>query len=66
MNPKILPALLSMVVSFIILTILSFFMTKFLLNSDQDFMTFFEEKWLITLSVVVVFVGYKNFFSKRK
>ncbi|MCP2039063.1 hypothetical protein [Chryseobacterium sp. HSC-36S06] len=66
MNPKILPALVSMVVSFIILTILSFFMTKFLLNSDQDFMTFFEEKWLITLSVVVVFVGYKNFFSKRK
>ena len=66
MNPNILPALVSMVVSFIILTILSFFMTKFLLNSDQDFMTFFEEKWLITLSVVVVFVGYKNFFSKRK
>lgn len=66
MNPKILPALVSMVVSFIILTILSFFMTKFLLNSDQDFMTFFEEKWLVTLAVVVVFVGYKNFFSKRK
>ena len=66
MNPKILPALVSMAVSFIILTILSFFMTKFLLNSDQDFMTFFEEKWLVTLAVVVVFVGYKNFFSKRK
>ena len=51
---------------FIILTILSFFMTKFLLNSPQDFMTFFEEKWLLTLAVVIVFVGYKHFFSKRK
>ncbi len=66
MNPKILPALVSIVVSFIILTILSFFMTKFLLNSTQDFMTFFEEKWLLTLAVVIVFVGYKHFFSKRK
>lgn len=66
MNPKILPALVSVAVSFIILTILSFFMTKFLLNSDQDFMAFFEEKWLITLAVVVVFVGYKHFFSTRK
>ena len=60
MNPKILPALVSIVVSFIILTILSFFMTKFLLNSPQDFMTF------LTLAVVIVFVGYKHFFSKRK
>ena len=66
MNPKILPALVSIVVSFIILTILSFFMTKFLLNSPQDFMTSFEEKWLLTLAVVIVFVGYKHFFSKRK
>ena len=66
MNPKILPALISIVASFIILTILSFFMTKFLLNSTQDFMTFFEEKWLLTLAVVIVFVGYKHFFSNRK
>ncbi|WP_332025522.1 hypothetical protein [Kaistella sp.] len=66
MNPKILPALISVVVSFIVLTVLSFFMTKFLLNSNQDFMTFFEEKWLMTLAIVVVFVGYKHFFSNRK
>ncbi|MCW4452921.1 MULTISPECIES: hypothetical protein [Kaistella] len=66
MNPKILPALISVVVSFIVLTVLSFFMTKFLLNSNQDFMTFFEEKWLLTLAIVVVFVGYKHFFSNRK
>lgn len=66
MNPKILPALISVVVSFIVLTVLSFFMTKFLLNSPQDFMTFFEEKWLLTLAIVVVFVGYKHFFSNRK
>ena len=66
MNPKILPALVSVVVSFIVLTVLSFFMTKFLLNIDQDFMTFFKEKWLVTLAVVVVFIGYKHFFSKRK
>lgn len=66
MNPKILPALISVVVSFIVLTVLSFFMTKFLLNSNQDFMTFFEEKWLLTLAVVIVFVGYKHFFSNRK
>lgn len=66
MNPNILPALISVVVSFIVLTVLSFFMTKFLLNSNQDFMTFFEEKWLVTLAIVVVFVGYKHFFSNRK
>lgn len=66
MNPKILPALISVVVSFFVLTVLSFFMTKFLLNSNQDFMTFFEEKWLLTLAIVVVFVGYKHFFSNRK
>ena len=66
MNPKILPALISVVVSFIVLTVLSFFMTKFLLNSNQDFMTFFEEKWLVTLAIVAVFVGYKHFFSNRK
>ena len=66
MNPKILPALISVVVSFIVLTVLSFFMTKFLLNSNQDFMIFFEEKWLVTLAVVIVFVGYKHFFSNRK
>lgn len=66
MNPKILPALISVVISFIVLTVLSFFMTKFLLNSNQDFMTFFEEKWLVTLAIVVVFVGYKHFFSNRK
>ena len=66
MNPKILPVLISVVVSFIVLTVLSFFMTKFLLNSNQDFMTFFEEKWLLTLAIVVVFVGYKHFFSNRK
>lgn len=66
MNPKILPALISIVLSFIVLTVLSFFMTKFLLNSNQDFMTFFEEKWLVTLAIVVVFVGYKHFFSNRK
>ena len=66
MNPKILPALVSIVISFIIITLISFFMTKFLLNSTQHFMTFFEEKWLLTLAGVIVFVGYKHFFSNRK
>lgn len=66
MNPKILPALVSIVISFIIITALSFFMTKFLMNSTQDFMTFFKKKWLVILAVVVVFVGYKHFFSNRK
>ncbi|ACU08657.1 hypothetical protein FIC_02222 [Flavobacteriaceae bacterium 3519-10] len=41
-------------------------MTKFLMSSTQDFMTFFKEKWLVTLAVVVIFVGYKYFFSKEK
>lgn len=66
MNPKILPALVSVVISFIIITVISFFMTKFLMNTTQDFTTFFKEKWLVTLAVVVVFVGYKHFFSNRK
>lgn len=66
MNPKILPALVSIVISFIIITLISFFMTKFVMNSNEDFMTFFREKWLVTLAVVVIFVGYKHFFSKGK
>ena len=66
MNPKILPALVSIVISFIIITLISFFMTKFVLNSNEGFMTFFREKWLVTLAVVVIFVGYKYFFNKEK
>lgn len=65
MNPKILPALVSIVISFIIITLISFFMTKFVMNSNEDFMTFFREKWLVTLAVVIIFVGYKYFFSKE-
>ena len=66
MNPKILPALVSIVISFVIITLISFFMTKFVMNSNEDFMTFFREKWLVTLAVVVIFVGYKYFFNKEK
>lgn len=66
MNKKLIPALVSAVISFAILTLLSYFMTRFLLNSNQIFIEFFSEKWLVILAVVIVFVGYKNFFSKNK
>ena len=66
MNEKLIPALVSGVISFIVLTLLSYFMTRFLLNSTQSFVDFFSEKWLVILAVVIVFVGYKYFFSSRK
>ncbi|MGZ5264264.1 MAG: hypothetical protein ACXWBY_02910 [Kaistella sp.] len=66
MNEKLIPALVSAVISFLVLTLLSYFMTRFLLNSTQSFMDFFSEKWLVILAVVIVFVGYKSFFSKNR
>ncbi len=66
MNRKIIPALLSMVISFGILLVLSFFMSKFLMNSTQDFAGFFQEKWFTILAVVVIFIVYKTFFSKKE
>ncbi|MGZ5211263.1 MAG: hypothetical protein ACXWB6_03210 [Kaistella sp.] len=66
MNEKLSPALVSAVISFLVLTLLSYFMTRFLLNSTQSFTEFFSEKWFVILAVVVVFVGYKNFFATKK
>ncbi|MGZ5285203.1 MAG: hypothetical protein ACXWB4_06085 [Kaistella sp.] len=66
MNEKLIPALVSAVISFLALTLLSYFMTRFLLNSTQSFTEFFSEKWFVILAVVVVFVGYKNFFGTKK
>ncbi|MEC5157923.1 hypothetical protein [Chryseobacterium sp. MP_3.2] len=66
MNRKIIPALVSMVISFGILLVLSFFMSKFLMNSTQDFTAFFQEKWLTILAVVVIFIVYKTFFTNKE
>ncbi|MBU4537248.1 MAG: hypothetical protein L6264_12025 [Weeksellaceae bacterium] len=66
MNQKLIPVLVSIIISFVVLTLLSFFMSSFLLHSTESFMDFFKDKWLVILALVVVFVGYKHFFSNRK
>lgn len=66
MKEKILSALVSTVMSFAVLTVLSYFMSRFLLGTTQTFMDFFEEKWAVIMAVVVVFVGYRYFFLNRK
>ena len=66
MNPKLIPALINAVISFIIIIPLSYFMNKFINHSDDSFMKFFQEKWPIFLTFVVIFVIYNYFLKGRK
>jgi hypothetical protein len=66
MNPKIILALINAVVSFVIIVPLSFFMSKFVNNSEDTFMQFFNDKWAILLTFVVIFTAYNTFLKGRK
>ena len=66
MNPKIILALINAVVSFVIIVPLSFFMNKFINNSEDTFIQFFNDKWAILLTFVVIFTAYNTFLKGRK
>lgn len=66
MNPNIIKAIINAVVSFVIIVPLSFLMNKFINNSEESFMQFFQEKWAILLAFVVIFTVYNTFLKGRK
>lgn len=66
MNPKLIPAIINAVISFIVIVPLSFLMNKFINHSEDGFMKFFEEKWPIFLTFVVIFTVYNLFLKGRK
>ena len=66
MNPTIIKAIINAVVSFVVIVPLSFFMNKFINNSEDTFMKFFQEKWAILLTFVVIFTIYNSFLKGRK
>lgn len=66
MNPKYIKAIINAVVSFVVIVPLSFFMNKFINNSEDTFSKFFQEKWIILLTFVVIFTVYNTFLKDRK
>ena len=66
MNPTIIKAIINAIVSFVVIVPLSFFMNKFINNSGDTFIKFFQEKWAILLTFVVIFTIYNSFLKGRK
>ena len=66
MNPTIIKAIINAIVSFVVIVPLSFFMNKFINNSEDTFIKFFQEKWAILLTFVVIFTIYNSFLKGRK
>ncbi len=66
MNPKFISALINAVISFVVILALSFFMNKFINNSTQTFMEFFQERWMILVGFVLIFTIYNSFIKGRK
>ncbi len=65
-NSKLISVLVNGIISFAILVLLSFFMNKFINNSQQTFTQFFQEKWMIFAGFALIFVLYKNFIQKKR
>lgn len=66
MNPKIILAIINAIVSFVIIVPLSFLMNKFINSSEDTFMQFFNDKWVILLTFVIIFTAYNTFLKGRK
>lgn len=66
MNPKIVKAIINAIVSFLVIVPLSFFMNKLINNSEDTFLKFFQEKWAILLTFVVIFTAYNSFLKDRR
>ena len=66
MNPKLIIAIINAIVSFVIIVPMSFFMNKFINNSEDTFVQFFQDKWLILTVFVLIFTIYNSFLTGRK
>ena len=66
MNPKLIIAIINAIVSFVIIVPMSFFMNKFINNSEDTFIQFFQDKWLILTVFVLIFTIYNSFLKGRK
>ena len=66
MNPKLIIAIINAIVSFVIIVPMSFFMNKFINNSEDTFVQFFQDKWLILTVFVLIFTIYNSFLKGRK
>ena len=66
MNPKLIIAIINAIVSFVIIVPMSFFMNKFINNSGDTFVQFFQDKWLILTVFVLIFTIYNSFLKGRK
>lgn len=66
MKTKIIPVLLQALVSFVILTALSYFMNQWINGSQQLFSEYFQERWPVLLALVVFYTAYKVFLNNRK
>lgn len=66
MNPKIIIALVNAIISFVMIVPISFFMNKYVNQSEESFMVFFSEKWPILLTFVFIFTAYHVFLKGRK
>ena len=66
MNTKLIATVINAVISFIIIVPISFFMNKFINDSEMTFMEFFNQKWYIFLIFVVIFAVYNTYFKNKK
>ena len=66
MNPKFISAIINAIISFIIIVPMSFFMNKFINNSEDTFVQFFQDKWLILPALVLLFTIYNTYLKERK
>lgn len=66
MNTKLIATVINVVISFIIIVPISFFMNKFINDSEMTFMEFFNQKWYIFLIFVVIFAVYNTYLKNKK
>lgn len=66
MNPKLISAIVNAIVSFVIIIPLSYLMNKWINHSDDSFLEFFQEKWPVFLTFVLIFMMYNYFLKGRK
>jgi|GEM_PF-1779658 len=66
MNPKLIIAIINAIVSFVIIVPMIFLMNKFINNSEDTFLQFFQDKWLILTVFVLIFTIYNSFLKGRK
>ena len=66
MNPKLIIAIINAIVSFVIIVPMRFFMNKFISNSENTFVQFFQNKGVVLAVFVLLFTIYNSFLKGRK